>query len=74
MILARPGEHQRGCTVTSFCRHGLSEELCLGSPKKVVWFHVCVFVSIQCYVYLHVCVCVCLASGQIDTVYDAIDP
>ena len=39
----------------------------------MVWFHVCVFVSIQCYVYLHVCVCVCLASGQIDIVYDAID-
>lgn len=39
----------------------------------MVWFGVCVFVSIQCYVYLHVCVCVCLASGQIDIVYDAID-
>lgn len=35
-----------------------SEELCLGSPKKAVWFGVCVLVSIQCYVYLRVCVCV----------------
>ena len=46
----------------------------MGLLAAGVWFGVCVLVSIQCYVYLHVCVCVCLVSGQIDIVYDAIEP
>lgn len=38
----------------------------------MVWFGVCIR---ECLVLgAHTCMCVCLASGKIDTVYDAIEP